>query len=570
LVKSLDLSYEDTKFASLLTSVVQSGYVRQSDGLFLKKSLPAVEFEYSRSPLEQFDSDEFPIEDLPQSSLENLPSGVFESTFQWADLEGEGISGILVDDGQSLRYKSNLGCGQLGRLQQVLTKPTMAQLSSGQQKLMDLDGDGQLSIVNLADSTSGYFEREKNESWDSFHPFSKVPNLNWSDSTVEFADLNGDGFSDVVVRQAHQVTWYESLGFGGFDLGGHLKIETDEQQGPAVIHQAHNESVMFADMSGDGLSDIVRIRNGEVCYWPNLGYGKFGRRITMANSPVFDRDHLFAPQHISVADTDGSGITDIIYHSAVGASVYLNYSGNSWSEAKTIKSVPSANALSSLATVDLFGNGTICLVWSTASPSNNRHVMRYVDLMHGQKPYLLTSAKNNMGAETHVDYTSSTQYYLDDKANNTPWATKLPFPVHVVSRVETIDRVARNRFVSRYRYRHGYFDGVEREFRGFGFVEQWDTEEFGSFRDGGTVSNATLKCNSNISNESHVPPVITRTWFHTGAHFDHQSLLDAYEENYFDKRPYLEDSTTPEDLSVFEERPARTLGFIAGRYQPNP
>ena len=31
-------------------------------------------------------------------------------------------------------------------------------------------------------------------------------------------------------------------------------------------------------MNGDGLADLVRIRNGEVCYWPNLGYGRFGAR----------------------------------------------------------------------------------------------------------------------------------------------------------------------------------------------------------------------------------------------------------------------------------------------------
>ena len=29
------------------------------------------------------------------------------------------------------------------------------------------------------------------------------------------------------------------------------------------------QSIYLADMSGDGLSDLVRIRNGEVCYWPN-------------------------------------------------------------------------------------------------------------------------------------------------------------------------------------------------------------------------------------------------------------------------------------------------------------
>ena len=40
------------------------------------------------------------------------------------------------------------------------------------------------------------------------------------------------------------------------------------------------------------------------------------------------------------------------------------------------------------------------------------------------------------------------------------------------------DDISRNRFVTRYGYHHGYFDGVEREFRGFGMVEQTDTEEF--------------------------------------------------------------------------------------------
>ena len=40
------------------------------------------------------------------------------------------------------------------------------------------------------------------------------------------------------------------------------------------------------------------------------------------------------------------------------------------------------------------------------------------------------------------------------------------------------DRISRNRFVTRYSYHHGFYDGVEREFRGFGRVDQLDTEEF--------------------------------------------------------------------------------------------
>jgi len=32
-------------------------------------------------------------------------------------------------------------------------------------------------------------------------------------------------------------------------------------------------SLYLADLSGDGFADIVFLRNGEVCYWPNLGHG---------------------------------------------------------------------------------------------------------------------------------------------------------------------------------------------------------------------------------------------------------------------------------------------------------
>ncbi len=45
------------------------------------------------------------------------------------------------------------------------------------------------------------------------------------------------------------------------------------------------QSIYLADMNGDGLTDIVRIRNGEVCYWPNLGYGRFGAKVSMDRAP---------------------------------------------------------------------------------------------------------------------------------------------------------------------------------------------------------------------------------------------------------------------------------------------
>jgi hypothetical protein len=65
--------------------------------------------------------------------------------------------------------------------------------------------------------------------------------------------------------------------------------------------------------------------------------------------------------------------------------------------------------------------------------------------------------------------------------------------VHVVERVETIDHLTGNRFVSLYRYRHGYFDGEEREFRGFGYVEQTDTEAYAELAKGNLFAVGTMR-----------------------------------------------------------------------------
>ena len=51
----------------------------------------------------------------------------------------------------------------------------------------------------------------------------------------------------------------------------------------------------LADMSGDGLVDIVRIRNGQICYWPNLGYGRFGTQVVMDGAPSLDHPDQLRP-----------------------------------------------------------------------------------------------------------------------------------------------------------------------------------------------------------------------------------------------------------------------------------
>src|SRR4029078_10679307 len=146
----------------------------------------------------------------------------------------------------------------------------------------------------------------------------------------------------------------------------------------------------------------------------------------------------------------------------------------------------------------------------------------------GRKPHLLVRSVNNLGAETEVQYAPSTKFYLADKLAGKPWATRPPFPVHCVEQLTVSDKWRKTRFSTTYSYHHGYFDGEEREFRGFGRVEQVDVESFGEFAQGNTASPYITH-----RRELYHPPIKTVTWYHTGAAIDRRRILSAFEQEYF-------------------------------------
>jgi RHS repeat-associated protein len=500
--------------------------------------------------------------------VENLPYGVDGVRYRWADFEGEGIPGIFTEQAEAWFYKPNLGNGKFGPMRKISAKPSLAALSGGRQQLLDLAGDGQLDVVEFDGPIPGFYERTPAEGWENFRPFTLLPNLSWRNPNLRFVDLTGDGHPDILIAQDEVLTWYPSLAEEGFGIAEKVVQPLSEEKGPRVVFDDDSQFVSLADMSGDGLADLVRIRDGEITYWPNLGYGRFGAKVTMDNAPRFEAHGKFDPRRVRLADIDGSGTTDVIYLSADGVRIHFNHSGNSLSSAYTLSNLPSIDDMSLLDVTDLFGTGTACLVLSSSLPGDSARPMYYIDLMAGKKPHLLIRVRNNLGAETKVCYASSTKFYLADKAAGRPRITLLPFPVSVVERVETYDWIGRNRFTTRYAYHFGNHDGIDREFRGFGMVEQWDTQEFAVLSQSGA-----FPIGSNVDATSHVPPVHSKTWFHTGVYLgrDHISdffagLLDGHDIGEYYREPgitddqaralLLEDTVLPAELTLEEEREA--------------
>src|SRR5690606_30646285 len=132
----------------------------------------------------------------------------------------------------------------------------------------------------------------------------------------------------------------------------------DDHRRPVLLFSDQRSAIQFADMTGDGLVDIVRIRNGEVVYWPSLGYGRLGAMVRVRGLTPFAASDMFDPGRVRMADVDGNGATDIIYLDARGATLYRNECGNSFAAAQRIVGFPGVRSVDWAEVVDLKGNGT--------------------------------------------------------------------------------------------------------------------------------------------------------------------------------------------------------------------
>ncbi len=507
---------------SFLKEIVQKGHKLNPAGdSFEFRALPPMEFSYQQH---EWDTE---IKSVSTDDIKNMPIGINGSQYQWTDLYNEGISGVLFEHESALYYKHNLGNGKFSQVKQVAKKPSVTGLTSGVLQLQDLDSNGEKQLVSYNKGLPGYFQMDDEDSFQPMKNFETLPNQNFNIPNSKFIDLNGDGRADLLITEDDVFTWYPSKGKKGFDKAISIRKPKDEEEGPVLVFADSTQSVFLADMIGDGLTDIVRIRNGEVCFWANKGHSKFSKKVSMGNAPAFDHPESFNPSFIRLSDIDGSGTADIIYLGKDNFKVWINQNGNEFIDnPKVIDPFFKIDNIINVQMMDFLGTGTSCIVYSSPHTANANTPLQYIDLMGSCKPHLMNEIKNNFGKKTTLSYCSSTKFYLEDKMKGTPWITKLPFPVHVLEETETVDVVSETRFVSFYSYHHGYYDHVEKEFRGFGRVEQKDTEDYNNF-----IRNPASNALEN--NELHQPPVLTKSWFHTGAYIRKSKILEQYAAEYY-------------------------------------
>lgn len=248
-------------------------------------------------------------------------------------------------------------------------------------------------------------------------PATAVP-VQLSDADVRIADLNGDGLPDLVRVDPGQIVYWPGRGNGLWGTGriddcggGRIGYGRDVATSGAPSFSQSLTAIRFDDMNGDGLDDLVQVRDGAVDIWLNVdGTGwTSGRHVVIAPRGA-------QTDHVRIADFDGSGTRDVV-----------------WADGRNY---------------------------------------RYVDLTGGARPWLLARVRNGLGKTNDYEYHSSTALMLQAAAAGAPWSSTTPVPVPVVTRVVESNNLAiaggaASTRVTDYEYRDPVYDGREREFRGF-------------------------------------------------------------------------------------------------------
>src|SRR5262249_29696377 len=176
-----------TRTCSVIRRIIQSGFVHAPSDAepqrYLKRSLPALELEYSHATIDKT------VRDV--AGVENLPAGIHGAGYGWVDLDGEGLRGVLVGQGSTWFYKRNVSAlhdeqapsdtrAAFEPLDRLRNLPPAAAVASTNLHLLDLRGGGQTDVVQLDGPMPGRYTRNEVHSWDPFVPFASWPDIDWN------------------------------------------------------------------------------------------------------------------------------------------------------------------------------------------------------------------------------------------------------------------------------------------------------------------------------------------------------------------------------------------------------
>jgi|GEM_PF-816301 len=548
-VRRYHLTYSEDYHRSLLTQVQVEGRCgtredssetpREAAGFLAKVTgcgrLPAMKFAYSK--VEGFEPDGkgarssltgyMPFDGRAQSLANSPRHSIDEALTDFYDINSDGLPDVLVtapglyQNGHAVFFNGEGGVHGFGPDTNMSVDGVLGAnagsitLKNLNLSAQDLDGDGRVNFVHMprVKKYSIYDPQNIDGKWAWVGRVIETASnqnvkIDFGKDTrgTQVVDVNFDGLVDVVVSTGTEYQTFFSLGrypggdgqFGSaWRTGARSATISNDPVRTCVPHSAlpvrlSDADTKLADMNGDGIVDIVRVRRGDIQYWPGRGNGFWGtgkrddceagtfganRYKEMSNAPQYSD---IQGSTLRVNDVNGDGLADLVQIRFDAVDIWLNVDGQGWTKRQILDGTPyHAGFNNRVRLMDVNGSGTPDILYGDSKD------YKYIDLQGGKKPYLLTGVENGLGKSTELEYSTSTEEMLaaaatGAKCGSAPetdrfaaaWCSFSPTIAHVVKRVIERDNITlRGRppaeYVTEYEYRDPVYEGRQREFRGF-------------------------------------------------------------------------------------------------------
>ena len=464
-IRRYDLGYASDPDSghALVTGVTMTGYDDRGSG----QKMPPITFQYS-----QLDTSQAALRDLEGAPHLDLAAG----NVDLIDLTANGLPDLLSTQPGNHSFWLNNRWREPGAVAGQadfapgtrMTSSPNAALLQPETHLADVRSHMAADLLTgsaIFDSPSRTLDHSqilaRQLSWGSGTTFASPPPFGFADAKTRVVDLTGSGRMDVLRVDGHFHHWLNKEDGTFEDRGLSPQI-------PGVTFTL--DEWQLADMNGDGLVDLVHVQNGQISYHLNLANGcRSGplfsdKPVVMSNGVTLAQPAgQWDPGRLLLVDVNGDGYADAIYLFADRIVVAINQGGWGWGPARTVAVTPPAvgpmpplTSRGSVRVADLDGHGSPGLVCSGPNMP-----MRFLSLDSGTKPLLLTSVDNGIGGRMEIDYVSSAAF------DGREWVTRIPFPIHVVKEIRSLEATTGRIQTARYVFLDGEFDPARREFLGF-------------------------------------------------------------------------------------------------------
>jgi RHS repeat-associated protein len=472
----LRYAQHESNGGSLLTAIRMTGIDAAGNAL----DAPALTLGYSTAASRKLSRVESSIPGTQPGPLKRSDRRV-----ELIDWFGTGLPDLLeISGGGQARVWPNAGGLRWGAPRSVGALPAFADPDAAI-AFVDMDGDGMADIVRADRPLSGYVPRTRS-GFQRPVGWARAPARSPMDSVARLADIDGDGAADLIVSDGNTLAIYYRDASAGWVPRPQV-VPRDELTA-AGLGDPH---VFLADMTGSGSADLVRVDGGGVTYWPALGRGRWGDAIRMAHPPVLPFDVV--PDRLFLQDIDGDGCADLVYLDRNRVCYWINQCGCGFSEMRSIDFLPVAE-MSEVRWADMAGTGANGLLWSATL--GGRCVYFFLDFVGGTRPYLLDTIDNGSGLVTTAGYSTSARECARDRGAGQAWQSAMPIVLPVVTSVTRRDSATNLVSREEYRYHDGRYDGLLRDFAGFGHVESIEV------------------------GDGNAPSLVRASWFHNGTKDD--------------------------------------------------